>query len=1084
MWLFEVSCVLYLAAVCAAQTVSSPTQTQAVTTTPIVPPKPELKTQWLDVFAYEKVTFRCTISESLDRTFVWKRDGTEITTGSDPSLSLTEDGSVLTITATPLHAGSYSCSVRSKNVEGPSSESLTLNVNPNKPKPTIRRSSNYDEMFPGESISFTCSIEVSTGWEYLWYHNGQKMDTNGNTYPISTINDSNKGQYHCKASRGSFYTDNSDSTSLKVSNPPSPVLKHQNPWLDVFEGETLEFRCEVEGTGWTYIWFRDKHQLQNGPNIDEDKGILNIGSVSQTDAGNYMCKAQIISRGVITEFSNSASVIVYKTIPTPTLSKVPAFDKMYFGEMATFTCKVDVATGWTYWWYLDGTQYRDDKEGKEEILSLGPSDAGDYTCKATRGKISTVFSDKITQVVVEPPVPALKNVTQWLDVFPTENVTFSCVMPENSPWTYLWFKDMVQIQAGQDWSFNPNGALTIASASAKHGGKYTCRRQLQDRAVISNASSPLTLRVYDQKPTVSLTRAPALDVMFPGEQVTFSCNIGSSSGWEYLWYKNSIPVKASERSYSINLSGAADSGPYTCQAKRGSNAVFTTDSSQVSQLQVKEIPVPDLDRDSQWPDVFLTESVKLKCGMKTHSELWTYTWYKDSQVIEASNHVSFDEDRTTLSISSASPEHSGSYRCSGKLKRGLVNSTSSSELRLKPREIPVPVLDRVTPWPDVFPNETVKLRCGMKTDSKLWTYTWYKDSDVIKASNHVSFDEDRTTLSISFASSKHNGSYRCSGNLKYRYVSSTSSSELPLEVYDEKPKVTLIREPDYDQMHTGDSVSFTCHVNVSSGWEYEWHKGESLFPTSGNQHKIESVQKKDSGSYTCRVKRGLKSIFYSRSQPSVINVEERPQASLVLLTGWSEVFSTDSLVLKCEVMESQDNWNYTWYKEETKIADSHSEKHTVTPQNDPDQSHYVCEGNRVGRPSYSKKSDSFKTKNLLLKRRVLLSISGCLFFGIIGVFLGCIILRVFRKPASNDDKNEEDNLFLTMAQQKGCDAPCPLAVYITDASLNAPAKEGDENGTICSETTPLPITTQEDQAVTPDSQETTETNGGLLSFQK
>lgn len=39
---------------------------------------------------------------------------------------------------------------------------------------------------------------------------------------------------------------------------------------------------------------------------------------------------------------------------------------------------------------------------------------------------------------------------------------------------------------------------------------------------------------------------------------------------------------------------------------------------------------------------------------------------------------------------------------------------------------------------------------------------------------------------------------------------------------------------------------------------------------------------------------------------------ERPKASIVLLTGWSEVFSTDSLVLKCEVMESTDVWNYTW----------------------------------------------------------------------------------------------------------------------------------------------------------------------------
>lgn len=106
----------------------------------------------------------------------------------------------------------------------------------------------------------------------------------------------------------------------------------------------------------------------------------------------------------------------------------------------------------------------------------------------------------------------------------------------------------------------------------------------------------------------------------------------------------------------------------------------------------------------------------------------------------------------------------------------------------------------------------------------------------------------------------------------------------------------------------------------------------------------------------------------------------------------------------------------------------HSEKLAVTPQDDPDQSLYICQGIRTERPSYSFTSDSLKTKNLresnrslkvmffslqisslifmvcfhsefvVLKRRVLLSISGFIFFGIIAVFLGCIVLRVMRKP--------------------------------------------------------------------------------------
>lgn len=103
-----------------------------------------------------------------------------------------------------------------------------------------------------------------------------------------------------------------------------------------------------------------------------------------------------------------------------------------------------------------------------------------------------------------------------------------------------------------------------------------------------------------------------------------------------------------------------------------------------------------------------------------------------------------------------------------------------------------------------------------------------------------------------------------------------------------------------------------------------------------------------------------------------------------------------------------------------------TEKYTVTPQNDPDQSLYTCKGIRTARPTYSVESSPFKTKNLcklnknfidgdsrhplfhslslflcfvllVLKRRILLSVSGCLFFGIILAFLGCIYFKI-RKP--------------------------------------------------------------------------------------
>lgn len=152
-----------------------------------------------------------------------------------------------------------------------------------------------------------------------------------------------------------------------------------------------------------------------------------------------------------------------------------------------------------------------------------------------------------------------------------------------------------------------------------------------------------------------------------------------------------------------------------------------------------------------------------------------------------------------------------------------------------------------------------------------------------------------------------------------------------------------MQNPDYKLMHTGDSVSFTCHINISSGWEYLWYKDGTELAVFGISHNISSVVTTNTGSYTCKAKRGEKNVFHTdQTQAISLNVQgkfsltslqhfsvcmlgdecvyksfncvsaERPRAAVVLLTDWSEVFSTDSLVLKCVVQESQDAWNYTW----------------------------------------------------------------------------------------------------------------------------------------------------------------------------
>ncbi|AWP09726.1 putative titin-like [Scophthalmus maximus] len=868
-----------------------------------------------------------------------------------------------------------------------------------------------------------------------------------------------------------------------IYEPPVPSLQLQSDWLDVFPSEKVKFICEISGSSdWTISWHRNNQSQDADPNVSfsADGSVLTITAETQMYSGSYFCKGHHKAKAVSTQSSNSLELKVFANKPKPTVSRKPNFDKMFLGESVTFTCAAGAFSGWEYLWYHDGKEIQAPKTDVYTIDSVDHSYSGEYSCKAKRGKGPFYTEESETQslLVSEIPLPDLKQTTQWLDVFPSESVKLSCDMQRGSDWTYTWRKDGQKVQADDIVSFDSNGkTLSISSASAKHAGQYNCNGHLQGRSVISNSSPELTLTVYDKKPNVVLTQDPGYKVMFPGESVSYSCHLNVSSGWEYLYYKDRDQLGVSGITYSINSVGTANRGSYTCQAKRGKTQVFFSSLSQVMHLEVKEKkPKPLMTQEPKADKVYVGESVSFVCEVDVSSG-WEYHWSKDGIALHSNSNV--------FKIRDASSSDNGNYECVAKRDKSAYHTLNSDRRSLQISEIPVPDLKQTTQWLDVFPTESVKLSCGMAVSSD-WTYTWHKDGQRVRPDDTVSFGTNGTTLSITSASAKHAGQYKCSGRLNNRPVNSPITSGLTLSIYDTKPRVTLLRKPEYDVMHTGDPVSFSCHINVSSGWEYLWYKDGSPLAESEKTRNISSVTMKHTGSYTCRVKRGRNAVFQSDPSQTVrLDIQERPQANIILLTGWSEVFSTDSLALRCEVQESQEMWNYTWFREGQPIDLPPSKRHVVTPQNDPEQSLYTCRGISTGRPSYSKLSESFKTKNLLLKRRVLLSISGCLFFGLIAVFLGCIILRILHKPARNEDMLEEENLFLTMAQLKDrTDAPNPLVEYITDEALNASSKEADENGTIFSETTALPISTPEDQAATTEGDGTEEDMGGLISFKQ
>lgn len=81
-----------------------------------------------------------------------------------------------------------------------------------------------------------------------------------------------------------------------------------------------------------------------------------------------------------------------------------------------------------------------------------------------------------------------------------------------------------------------------------------------------------------------------------------------------------------------------------------------------------------------------------------------------------------------------------------------------------------------------------------------------------------------------------------------------------------------MQNPSDNVLHTGDSVTFSCHINVSTGWEYLWYKDGVKLDESGNNHTISSVLTKDTGKYKCQTKRGRNTLTLNSEVTEAVNL--------------------------------------------------------------------------------------------------------------------------------------------------------------------------------------------------------------------
>uniref|UniRef100_A0A3B3VIJ8 Ig-like domain-containing protein n=1 Tax=Poecilia latipinna TaxID=48699 RepID=A0A3B3VIJ8_9TELE len=155
-----------------------------------------------------------------------------------------------------------------------------------KPTPSLT-AKNYN-IPAGGSVALSCSVRGSAGWRFDWFrqesvhHSAQSIRNNESS---GTISVSNEGVYSCRGGRGDpvFYTETSSEVTIQKTVPITPTVIQQPNWSQIYRGEKVTLRCEIQGgTQWTYEW---RTTNRNSPSSSEYR-------ITADSSGDYGCRGR------------------------------------------------------------------------------------------------------------------------------------------------------------------------------------------------------------------------------------------------------------------------------------------------------------------------------------------------------------------------------------------------------------------------------------------------------------------------------------------------------------------------------------------------------------------------------------------------------------------------------------------------------------------------------------------------------------------------------------------------------------------------------------------------------------------------
>ncbi|XP_072544722.1 basement membrane-specific heparan sulfate proteoglycan core protein-like [Salminus brasiliensis] len=923
-------------------------------------PKATVKVQPAErVFIRERVTLTCDIESGGVWSYEWFKN-------NDPLSEAQWRKNYEISNVDGSHEGDYTCKGRRSTEPRYSEISAAVRLSVSvKSKPELR-SRLKGAALRGSSVTLECVLDQSAGWRFYWTKHTQnpqnEFSTETRFHTISSVSVPDGGQYWCRAGRGNpvNYTPYSDALWVNVTESAKSVVSIK-PDKDVFRGETVTLRCDIQAGGdteWKYSWIKSDPAFHSHSTTQE----YTISPVTESNSGKYTCRGESDSQ--LSEISDTVTLTVFGEAQA-VLSVSPQ-SWLTEGDSVTLSCEVrDSSTGWTFSWYRDGEELHSDSRreagGSYTLSAAALHHTGVYECRAKRGEAAfhTQYSNlqPLWITASSPPVSLITSPSRTQH-FINASLSLSCEgQSDSTGWRVRRYTHSRKVSdCTSDWGSVTESVCSISSLSTSHTGVYWCQSESGGRShpvivIVHNSDSGSN---YLKAGVAAVSSLIALLIIILSLVWCHKKNKDAPAGPSEVTYAE-IDLKSKKKMKKKQNLGYMSKTLIDCgvegsflqtqhpsratpeasphhrpgQAARGS-PTFHPNHSQ-------EKPTPAL-RVYPHTTVYTGDTLTLTCDLQSSLTGWRFRWFKVSQQL---NPLTAEyKDTNTLSIT-VSDSGTREYLCIA--LRGGYYSHYSDPVKITVKK-PTTTL-RVDPHTTVYTGDKLTLTCDLQSSLTGWRFKWYKVSQQL---NPLTDEyKDINTLSIT-VSDTGTAEYQCVA-LRGDYYSHYSDP-FRITVRAVKPKPEL-RSGLKGAALRGSSVTLECVLDQSAGWRFYWTKRtqnpQNEFSTETRSHTISSVSVSDEGQYWCRAGRGDPVNYTLYSDALWVNVTEPPKP-LVSIKPAKDVFRGETVTLRCDIQVGGDTeWKYSWIKSDPAFQ-SHSttQEYTISPVTESYSGKYTCRGER------------------------------------------------------------------------------------------------------------------------------------------